>query len=152
MTKLQEIVMSEGVEELEGMTTFFIDFTSEKAYAPISVIPSGMFTSSNNVQFWNKLFGIIFIEFDNLHVFNFVHPKKDAPLWKLCILSDISMFSITSLFENSPPSIDVDKKEVGVCGYNGEDEEITIPEYIVYKNDVYTVTALKNCSGGHDTF
>lgn len=49
-------------------------------------------------------------------------------------------------------SIDVDKKEVGVCGYNGEDEEITIPEYIVYKNDVYTVTALKNCSGGHDTF
>ena len=49
-------------------------------------------------------------------------------------------------------SIDVDKKEVGICGYNGEDEEITIPEYILYKNDVYTVTALKNCSGGHDAF
>ena len=49
-------------------------------------------------------------------------------------------------------SIDIDKKEVGICGYNGEDEEITIPEYILYKNDVYTVTALKNCSGGHDAF
>lgn len=47
---------------------------------------------------------------------------------------------------------DVDKKEVGICGYNGSDENITIPEYVIYNKEIYTVTALKNCSAGHDTF
>lgn len=46
----------------------------------------------------------------------------------------------------------IDKKEVGICGYNGEEEEITIPEYVVYQKEVYTVTALKNCSYGHNKF
>ncbi len=47
---------------------------------------------------------------------------------------------------------DIENKEVGICGYNGEEENITIPEYIKYKNEIYTITSLKNCSGGHDTF
>lgn len=47
---------------------------------------------------------------------------------------------------------DIENKEVGICGYNGEEENITIPKYIKYKNEIYTVTSLKNCSGGHDSF
>ena len=47
---------------------------------------------------------------------------------------------------------DIENKEVGICGYNGEDENITIPEYIKYKKEIYAVTSLKNCSGGHDSF
>lgn len=44
----------------------------------------------------------------------------------------------------------VANKEVGICGYNGNEEEITIPEYIVYKHEVYTVTEIQNCNAGHD--
>lgn len=44
----------------------------------------------------------------------------------------------------------VANKEVGICGYNGNEEEITIPEYIVYKHKVYTVTEIQNCIAGHN--
>lgn len=44
---------------------------------------------------------------------------------------------------------DVLNKEVGICGYNGTEDTIVIPEYVKYNNEIYTVTALKNCSNNH---
>lgn len=46
----------------------------------------------------------------------------------------------------------IPNKEVGICGYNGTDENITIPEYVVYNNEIYTITTLKNCNNAHTQY